>query len=162
MDRKLHIWSHTVRRRQHSSFWFILFFPSTPGPLYCVGEIWTTMPRSKRHPSSSTSDNEDTNKAPFTDFHWRMKKPIIGPFVCFLWNGSHRQWCHSNDMLQCPAKNSWRKRQWKPRLSPVMGKGQTPVALADTAQVLIRALSSQQEMEWAHQTACSVIPTDSL
>lgn len=43
-----------------------------------------------------------------------------------------------------------------------MGKGQTPVTLADTAHVLIRALSSQQEMEWAHQTACSVIPADSL
>lgn len=162
MDRKLHIWSHAVQMRQHSSFWFILLFLQLLAWLDCVGEIWMTMPRSKRHSSSSTSDNKDTNKAPFTDFHWRMKKPIIGPFVCFLWNGNHWQWCHSNDMLQCPAKNSCRKRQWKPRLSPVMEKGQTPVALADMAQVLIRALYSHLEMEWAHQTACSVIPTDSL
>lgn len=36
MDRKLHIWSHTVQMRQHSSFWFILFFLQLLAQLYCV------------------------------------------------------------------------------------------------------------------------------
>lgn len=53
-------------------------------------------------------------------------------------------------MLQCPAKSSCRKRLWKLSLLPVMEKGQTPVTLADTAQVLISAPHSQPEMEWAH------------
>lgn len=84
-DSRLHICSQTGQMRQHSYCWFLqtIFFQFL-ACLYCVREIWMTMQRSKRHSSSSTSDNKDTNKALLTGFHWRMKKPIIGPFVCFL------------------------------------------------------------------------------